>query len=80
MLVCCGVEKAMRQYHYTAWPDHGVPTSAEPIIRMIEMARECQTKADTPVVVHCRCVVGDGGYGEELCGGGGRYGEEVCGV
>ncbi|KAL5516615.1 hypothetical protein EMCRGX_G001998 [Ephydatia muelleri] len=58
VLVCCGVEKSMRQFHYTAWPDHGVPTSAEPIIRMIEMARECQTNTHVPVVVHCSAGCG----------------------
>ena len=41
-----------------AWPDHGRPTSATPIIRMIEMFREHRKRHDIPFVVHCSAGCG----------------------
>jgi len=42
------------QYHYTAWPDHGIPSNMVPILDMLASARAYQPTDDIPVVVHCR--------------------------
>ena len=42
------------QYHYTAWPDHGVPLHALPLISFVRNSAAANTISDTPVVVHCR--------------------------
>lgn len=48
-------ERLVQHYHYTHWPDHGVPASALPVLTfMRHSAHEAHTCA--PVVVHCRCV------------------------
>lgn len=51
-------KQVIRQFHYTAWPDHGRPTSATPIIRMIEMFREHRKRHDIPFVIHCSAGCG----------------------
>ena len=42
------------QFHYTAWPDHGVPETALPLIHLIKLVREYQPDDSPPIVVHCR--------------------------
>lgn len=41
----------LSHYHYTAWPDHGVPRSPEPLLRLCAELRE--QAGDGPVLVHC---------------------------
>jgi len=55
---CEGEQQQIRQYHYTAWPDHGKPASPEPIIRMIEMLKDHRKRMDVPIVVHCSAGCG----------------------
>ena len=44
----------VNQFHFTGWPDHGVPSCTE----MILSFHECLNKQTfgTPLLVHCRCV------------------------
>lgn len=51
-------KQVIRQFHYTAWPDHGRPDSATPIIRMIEMFREHRKRHDIPFAIHCSAGCG----------------------
>ncbi|XP_071476318.1 uncharacterized protein [Diadema antillarum] len=51
-------EKIFNQFHYTAWPDHGVPTSVGPILEMIKLVREYQPEEEPPIVVHCSAGCG----------------------
>ena len=44
------------QYHYTAWPDHGVPLHALPLISFVRNSSAANTDPSTPVLVHCRSV------------------------
>lgn len=54
-LVCCLQEvQLIRQYHYHTWPDHDKPSTAEPLIHMLDDIREYQKRKETPIVVHCR--------------------------
>ena len=48
----------IRQYHYTAWPDHLKPTSIYPILRMIQMLQDARKQPKVPIVVHCSAGCG----------------------
>ena len=41
------------QYHYTAWPDHGVPLHALPLITFVRNSGAANTD-NNPIIVHCR--------------------------
>ncbi|XP_039360770.1 receptor-type tyrosine-protein phosphatase O isoform X7 [Mauremys reevesii] len=47
-------------FNYTAWPDHGVPTTnaAESILQFVQMVRQQSTKSKGPMVIHCSAGVG----------------------
>ena len=44
----------MTQYHFTAWPDHGVPDYATPILAFHRRVRAQHHPSRGPMVVHCR--------------------------
>lgn len=44
------------QLQYTAWPDHDVPKSAEPLIEMNRTLKSLQGNRKQPILVHCRSV------------------------
>ncbi|XP_042559959.1 receptor-type tyrosine-protein phosphatase eta-like [Clupea harengus] len=46
---------SVRQFHFTAWPDHGVPESTELLINFRHLVREHmdQYSLHSPTVVHC---------------------------
>ncbi|XP_072281358.1 receptor-type tyrosine-protein phosphatase H-like isoform X2 [Pyxicephalus adspersus] len=50
----------VRHFHFTAWPDHGVPDSTSSIIQFRNLVREHmdQQKSNGPTVVHCSAGVG----------------------
>ncbi|XP_073725199.1 receptor-type tyrosine-protein phosphatase beta [Misgurnus anguillicaudatus] len=50
----------VRQFHFTAWPDHGVPKSTELLIDFRHLVREHidQYSRHSPNVVHCSAGVG----------------------
>ncbi|XP_018428776.1 PREDICTED: receptor-type tyrosine-protein phosphatase H-like [Nanorana parkeri] len=50
----------IRHFHFTAWPDHGVPDSTSSIIQFRNLVREHmdQRKSNGPTVVHCSAGVG----------------------
>ncbi|CAD5125972.1 DgyrCDS14153 [Dimorphilus gyrociliatus] len=53
--------RAVRQFHYVAWPDHGVPVSGEGLLQ-ISMAVNSWLPTDTaPVLVHCSAGIGRSG-------------------
>ncbi|NXB43992.1 PTPRO phosphatase, partial [Leucopsar rothschildi] len=47
-------------FNFTAWPDHGVPTTnaAESILQFVQMVRQKSAKTKGPMVVHCSAGVG----------------------
>ena len=50
--------KQVIQYHYTDWPDFGVPVSPQPLVEMTKMMRgELSTKGGVGLV-HCSAGVG----------------------
>ncbi|KAJ1796302.1 hypothetical protein LPJ59_003832 [Coemansia sp. RSA 2399] len=48
--------RIVRHIHYTEWPDHGVPLSPVPLLRMLKALDSSASKG--PVVVHCSAGVG----------------------
>ncbi|XP_035250936.1 receptor-type tyrosine-protein phosphatase eta-like isoform X15 [Anguilla anguilla] len=52
--------RSLRQFHFTAWPDHGVPESTELLIDFRHLVREHMdlVSRNSPTVVHCSAGVG----------------------
>ncbi|XP_073434625.1 receptor-type tyrosine-protein phosphatase beta-like [Dendrobates tinctorius] len=53
--------KVVRHFHFTAWPDHGVPKATGVLIEFRNLVREYMTNDDSmhsPIVVHCSAGVG----------------------
>ena len=46
----------LKQFHFTAWPDHGVPNRASPIIAFRRKVRSLDDTHGGPMITHCRCV------------------------
>ncbi|XP_056286341.1 receptor-type tyrosine-protein phosphatase H-like isoform X2 [Pseudoliparis swirei] len=53
-------EHTVRHFHFTAWPDHGVPQGTEVLIRFRGLVRQHieRDAAEAPTVVHCSAGVG----------------------
>lgn len=52
------MERTICQFHYTTWPDHGVPDSVHPILELVRLVREVQPAEDKPILVHCSAGCG----------------------
>lgn len=51
-------ERTVCQFHFSAWPDHGVPTQVRPLLDMVFLVRDVQSSETTPVLVHCSAGCG----------------------
>lgn len=61
-LLCRGdQQRVMRHFHFTTWPDFGVPNPPQTLIRFVRCFRERIATEQRPIVVHCSAGVGRSG-------------------
>jgi len=51
-------ERTVCQFHYSTWPDHGVPRLVRPLLDMVRLVRDTQASETLPVLVHCSAGCG----------------------
>jgi len=54
----CSYPRVLRHFHYTVWPDHGVPDSTQSLVQFVRTVRDYVDRSPSTgaTVVHCRCV------------------------
>ncbi|XP_065118392.1 receptor-type tyrosine-protein phosphatase S-like isoform X3 [Paramisgurnus dabryanus] len=54
----CNERREVRQFQFTAWPDHGVPEYPTPFLAFLRRVKSCNPPDAGPVIVHCSAGVG----------------------
>ena len=47
-------ERMVYQYHYVAWPDHGIPADSLPVLSFVRKSAAANPDDAGPIIVHCR--------------------------
>ena len=50
--------REVKQFQFTAWPDHGVPEHSAPFLQFIRRIHQLNSPDSGPVVTHCSAGVG----------------------
>jgi protein tyrosine phosphatase len=48
----------LKQFHYTAWPDYGVPSHPSSLVKFVQQVRKEYKDSTAPLLVHCSAGVG----------------------
>ncbi|XP_028829956.1 receptor-type tyrosine-protein phosphatase delta isoform X25 [Denticeps clupeoides] len=51
-------KREVRQFQFTAWPDHGVPEHPTPFLSFLRRVKACNPPDAGPMIVHCSAGVG----------------------
>ncbi|KFQ83372.1 Receptor-type tyrosine-protein phosphatase kappa, partial [Phoenicopterus ruber ruber] len=55
----CALPRAVEQFHYLLWPDHGVPRNPAQLLCLVEVVNKRSLEAPAgPVLVHCSAGIG----------------------
>ncbi|XP_015470817.1 receptor-type tyrosine-protein phosphatase kappa-like [Parus major] len=55
----CALPRAVEQFHYLLWPDHGVPRNPSQLLCLVEVVNKRVLEAPAgPVLVHCSAGIG----------------------
>ncbi|KAM9335025.1 receptor-type tyrosine-protein phosphatase beta [Symphorus nematophorus] len=56
----CSYPRVLRHFHYTVWPDHGVPESTQSLIQFVRTVRDYVDRSPSTgaTIVHCSAGVG----------------------
>ena len=46
--------RIVRQFHFTDWPDFGVPRERTTMLSFVQMVRKYMQENESPAIVHCR--------------------------
>ncbi|XP_017052134.1 tyrosine-protein phosphatase 10D isoform X2 [Drosophila ficusphila] len=61
-MLCRGSEqRILRHFHFTTWPDFGVPNPPQTLVRFVRAFRDRIGAEQRPIVVHCSAGVGRSG-------------------
>lgn len=48
--------RKVTQFHFTTWPDHGVPEYAGPLLQYLRRIKTLHKPKRGPLLVHCRLI------------------------
>ncbi|KAM6948830.1 receptor-type tyrosine-protein phosphatase S isoform 1-T1 [Aplochiton taeniatus] len=51
-------QREVRQFQFTAWPDHGVPEYPTPFLAFLRRVKACNPPDAGPIIAHCSAGVG----------------------
>uniref|UniRef100_A0A8C5U3D7 protein-tyrosine-phosphatase n=1 Tax=Malurus cyaneus samueli TaxID=2593467 RepID=A0A8C5U3D7_9PASS len=55
----CALPRAVEQFHYLLWPDHGVPRNPSQLLCLVEVVNKRVLEVPAgPVLVHCSAGIG----------------------
>lgn len=52
------MKRTVNQYHFTVWPDFGVPKEASAMIKFVRKIRRGFDSEEGPMLIHCSAGVG----------------------
>ncbi|XP_067677159.1 uncharacterized protein [Haliotis asinina] len=50
--------RLIRQFHFTAWPDHGVPGETTSVLDFHRVVKDTKTDSSGPLLIHCSAGIG----------------------